>query len=337
MPIIVGGDMKIVHKQEGNIISSKMLPDGTIEKLLISEGAAKDVPEELRYLFSQPFQPSAQCMANMLSLETLFQVLETNGYDTKLGVAICLEPECERLRKIAEGKINEIWSMFLYRHPVYNIPLMEIKREKGDLYRIFMCWNIPKQYCFPLAQEEPKNPGKAGHFIIKSYKGFLLTTIDIDSMGRRHPILFGGSLTRGGAVPAEAKLVGFYYTNYQRIYPDKPVLVYVEELKKSPIISNSHLEEPEEGWDEDNLPVGFIQLMHYEDLLKESHDARTLATVAMYLALFFGKDKRSLMETLAQLSAYNEMPLEETAKYAVLSKTEQVQFDKEMAFCRQNL
>lgn len=275
---------------------------------------------------------SARCVKdNALYLEDLCKLLEKEGYDTNQGVAIYLEPASEVAKKLAAGKANEIWCEFIYRHPTFNVPMMEIKRAKGDLFRIFMTWDM-NGYCLPQIQEEPEaQEAKVGHFILETYEGSFLATTVKDSFGRIHFSVPGGSLNCAGEVPANARLLGFYYTNFKRIVPDQPIAIYVVELDDFPEFDNLHLgKKPKGGWGPNNLPVGYKKLMTYKKLLKESHDARTLAAVALYLGVLLSKEKISLIETLSNLAYFTEMSVEEAAERVVLSSSEQIEFKKEM-------
>lgn len=260
-------------------------------------------------LWEKTFMPSEDCMRQMIHLEDLFEILEKEGYDTKIGVPICLEPPSDMKKKIAEGKKDQLWSAFLHRHPESGVPILEIKRGKGDLYRIFMAWNVSGGFCQPLIEEEPKKGNnKVGHFILRAYKGALETIIVKDPLGRSHVTILGGSLTRGADVPDNAQILGFFYTNFQRI-TGKPVVVYFEELAGYPIIDNSKFgPAPEGGWNLENMPEGFRVLMHHDDIILNSHDARTLACLAMYFRTQQVGNSEALIKALSAIGKFIDVP-----------------------------
>ncbi len=217
-----------------------------------------------------------EALEKMLHIDDFGSILEKAGIDLKNGQLICLEPRDVMAKKPRE----QLWSAFIYKDE--NGVHLEIRRADLKGFRIIMVWNT-NGYWQPMLEEEPGAEGiNVGSLIMNTRNGIMIKVWRHGPKGTvGHWAPKGGSLIRGEPVPENAKFVGFFYSNFQRITGrtifEAPIAVYEVKVDQDLKVNNDKF--PVMDYNDQNRPEGYEELTSTHEML-DSDDGRALATMA---------------------------------------------------------
>lgn len=220
-------------------------------------------------------------LKQMINLQTIAPLLESQGLDLDKGVIFCTEPEEVMEQKKREGKEAQLWGLRIWREN--GIIRCEWGREDGNIctYRCF--YNLAGYW--QVLGVEQLDDVLVAHLVVQIFGGTVLVEWTVDPQGNGYWKLIGGSLIRRTDIPSTAAFAGVFQSNRHRLIGFTPagalIAVYVEYMNRSFQINNTrHGEEPESGWTDETRPIGWRQAVSLEFFDgPDQDDGRWLATL----------------------------------------------------------
>ena len=226
------------------------------------------------------FITTQDALARMSHIDDLGKILKDAGIDLSSGHFFCIES-----KKVMETKPHEeLWSQLVYEDEkgIHT----ETRRPDLKVCRGIISWNVKGYNQFVLEEEPGSKELGVGSLVVETSSSTMIKVWRIGIKGKTgHWAFKGGSLTRGEPVPAEARFIGFIYSNFQRITGrtilEAPIPVYEVRREDPLIVDNSRFEDVK--YTDSNRPDGYEKLVGISDLF-EGDDGRTLATAGKVLA-----------------------------------------------------
>lgn len=263
-------------------------------------------------------------LKNMMHISDLGRILEDAGIDLDSGQFFCLEPQDVMAKKSHE----QLWSSFIYKDK--DGVHLEIRRPDLKVCRGVMIWNVKGYWQFMMEEEPGSGKLGVGSMIIETRNGTMIKVWRLGPKGKiGHWAPKGGSQTRGEPVPDDAKFVGFFYSNFQRITGptilEAPIPVY--EIKTNHALKEDNNRFQEMEYNDSNRPEGFEELTSTHDFLKDSDDGRALATLAKVIT----SSSFDLYGTIKRMSEMAGVSFDSIAEQIQLNQEQ----TKELALAKQ--